>query len=256
MCGCGVEREDRDPVQETLANLEAAGFPAHDLQRVGDAVYVGQDVRVSLQASRELLAVEGDGHEHYRTANLVSTSIQRIYVRPSTSMPNSIRVQLVEAMANFNDLALRISFELPPHECEWDPNCDPLPPTALIDLIINPVLPSGASATSVFPAGGEPGIRIELGPEVAQLAPNVIKHLLTHELGHTLGLRHSDYFNRAISCGGVAVNEGSAGVGAIHIVGTPTGATAGGSIMNTCIPPGTPGELTSSDVTALRALYR
>ncbi|WP_437340874.1 M57 family metalloprotease [Corallococcus exercitus] len=37
----------------------------------------------------------------------------------------------------------------------------------------------------------------------------------------------------AISCGSGG-NEGDAGVGAIHIPGTPTAATVGASIMNSC----------------------
>jgi hypothetical protein len=78
---------------------------------------------------------------------------------------------------------------------------------------------------------------------------------MTHELGHTVGLRHSDYFNRSISCGGSAVNEGSGGVGAIHIPGTPTGASVGGSIMNSCFRSSETGEFTGSDVTALQTVY-
>nr|WP_090494635.1 M57 family metalloprotease [Myxococcus virescens] len=50
-------------------------------------------------------------------------------------------------------------------------------------------------------------------------------------------------------------NEGPAGVGAIHVPGTPTTTTAGGSLMNSCFPVGTTGEFTSSDITALTTLY-
>lgn len=81
-----------------------------------------------------------------------------------------------------------------------------------------------------------------------------MEHVITHELGHTVGFRHSDYFNRSISCGRGG-NEGSAGVGAIHIPGTPTGATVGDSIMNSCFRSSETGEFTSTDVTALRELY-
>ncbi|HEY0483536.1 MAG TPA: M57 family metalloprotease [Kofleriaceae bacterium] len=41
----------------------------------------------------------------------------------------------------------------------------------------------------------------------------------------------------------------------ILIPGTPSGAMVGGSIMNACFRTTETGELTSSDVTALNALY-
>ena len=75
-----------------------------------------------------------------------------------------------------------------------------------------------------------------------------------HEIGHTIGFRHSDYYNRAISCGSGG-NEGDSGVGAILIPGTPSSATVGGSIMNSCFRSTETGEFTSSDVTALNYLY-
>jgi hypothetical protein len=79
--------------------------------------------------------------------------------------------------------------------------------------------------------------------------------VIMHELGHTIGLRHSDFFNRSISCGGAATNEGAAGIGAILIPGTPSGATVGGSVMNSCFRTNEVDQFTSTDVTALNALY-
>jgi hypothetical protein len=83
----------------------------------------------------------------------------------------------------------------------------------------------------------------------------VNEHVISHELGHCIGFRHSDYYNRAISCGGSASNEGTAGVGANLIPGTPSTAVVGGSIMNACFRSTETGEWTSSDVTALNYLY-
>jgi hypothetical protein len=44
-------------------------------------------------------------------------------------------------------------------------------------------------------------------------------------------------------------------VGAIHIPGTPTTATRGGSVMNSCFSSSSTGNWTSSDRTALNYLY-
>jgi hypothetical protein len=83
---------------------------------------------------------------------------------------------------------------------------------------------------------------------------NTVATILAHEIGHCIGFRHTDYFNRSISCGGSAVNEGSAGVGAINIPGTPTG-TSSGSWMLSCIGSGQNRPFNSADVTALNYLY-
>lgn len=75
------------------------------------------------------------------------------------------------------------------------------------------------------------------------------EHIITHELGHTLGLRYTDYYDRSISCvppyTGV---EGDEGVGIIHIPGTPTTAVWDGSVMNACPHIGSTGEFTSADM--------
>ncbi|HEX8314090.1 MAG TPA: M57 family metalloprotease, partial [Flavisolibacter sp.] len=82
---------------------------------------------------------------------------------------------------------------------------------------------------------------------------NYIATIMAHEMGHCIGFRHTDYMNRAYSCGGSTYNEGSAGVGAIHIPGTPTGPSAS-SWMLACSNGGNR-PFTSADRTALNYLY-
>jgi hypothetical protein len=50
---------------------------------------------------------------------------------------------------------------------------------------------------------------------------NYLTSVLQHEMGHCIGFRHTDYFNRAYSCGGTPTNEGASNIGAILIPGTP-----------------------------------
>jgi hypothetical protein len=78
--------------------------------------------------------------------------------------------------------------------------------------------------------------------------------VITHELGHCIGFRHTDYYNRAISCG-AGGNEGQAGVGAHHIPNTPTTAVFNGSIMNSCFNGGSTGVWDVEDIDALHQLY-
>ena len=79
---------------------------------------------------------------------------------------------------------------------------------------------------------------------------------MAHEIGHCIGFRHTDWFNRSISCGGFPANEGEGSIGAVHIPGTPTGADLS-SFMLSCIPfsQGVDRPFTTADKVALDYLY-
>ena len=76
-----------------------------------------------------------------------------------------------------------------------------------------------------FPSGGNPAPGFTLVPNVINSSNvNYIATIMAHEMGHCIGMRHTDYYNRAYSCGGSASNEGASSVGAILIPGTPSSA--------------------------------
>ena len=106
-----------------------------------------------------------------------------------------------------------------------------------------------------FPKGGRPYGTINLNTYWFDSGTNAqfLASVITHEIGHCIGFRHTDYMNRSYSCGGAAYNEGSAGVGAIHIPGTPTGPSAN-SWMLACSD-GSNRPFTTSDKTALSTVY-
>jgi hypothetical protein len=240
--GCSAD-EALDPAaeqQEIIDNLVQAGFPLDDIMVAEGMVYVGRDAHVTLEASREMLEPGEGTAEQYRTTNLVGTNITKICVNPSGSWTGNFSTGLNNAIANYN--AQPIRFDLARG------------PTTGCSANITARFMSGVGGSAGFPSGGRPYGTINIGTGLSAYSVGVIEHVITHELGHTIGFRHSDYYNRAISCGSGG-SEGSAGVGAIHISGTPTTATVGGSLMNSCFRSSESGNFTSSDITALNNLY-
>jgi hypothetical protein len=237
MFGCAGQS---DETQEIVGNLVEAGFPADDIMVVDGKVYAGRDAEVTLAASREMLEQGNTTEEQYRTTNLVSTSLTKICIDGS-SFTGAFSTALDLAIQNYDELALSFAMARTPSTgCSYT-----------INAVIQPGVVGGSAG---FPSGGLPYHTINIGGGLSSYSVDVIEHVITHEIGHTIGFRHSDYYNRTISCGSGG-NEGAAGVGAIHIPGTPTTANVGGSLMNSCFRSSETGEFASSDLTALSYLY-
>jgi hypothetical protein len=82
-----------------------------------------------------------------------------------------------------------------------------------------------------------------------------IATIIAHEMGHCIGFRHTDYYNRAISCGGAVSNEGASTVGAVLIPGTPSTATAAAKSWMLACTDGGDRPFNADDRTALQYLY-
>ncbi|RKG82839.1 protease [Corallococcus exercitus] len=242
LSGCGTDL--RKEHQEIVSNLLEAGFQAGDIQVSEDAVCVGGDAQVSVEASREMLQSGEDSAEQYRTTNVVSTSlVKKICINPTSTFTSysGLSQGLDLAIQNYNALGLCFTMV---RGSSTGCNATIVATTA-----------AGTGYNSGYPSGGRPYGTITIGTGWNTAPLDTVEHIVTHELGHTLGMRHSDYYSQVISCG-TGGSEGTAGVGAILIPGTPATSYVNGSIFNACLPPNPTGEFTSTDITALTYLYR
>jgi hypothetical protein len=240
LSGCGTDVQSEN--EQIVANLIEAGYQKDDVRIVNEEVIVGNDAVVNLAASFEMLERTGT-EEQYRTNNLVGTGVTKICINPTSQFNgySNLSAGLDLAIANYNSLGLRITFARGP--------------TTGCTANITAKTMNGTGGSAGFPSGGLPYGTINIGTGLQSYSTDVNEHVITHELGHCVGFRHSDYYNRAISCGGAASNEGPSTVGAVLIPGTPSTAVVGGSVMNSCFRSTETGEWTSSDVTALNYLY-
>ena len=163
-------------------------------------------------------------------------AVRGVNVGPS-ALSAQARAGLIRAVANYNALGLTISFNLSfgPFNAAADIN-------AFTDS--NPV-PGGSSG---FPILGNPFPLVRINSGTAGTT-NLFEHIMTHEIGHAIGMRHTDRFCTA-SCGPVCVPQ-PAGA---WIPGTPP-TIQPGSIFNTCFTPGTNGEFNFWDQVALTTIY-
>jgi hypothetical protein len=162
------------------------------------------------------------------------------YTGGSNALTSKMRTALQMAVDNYNALNMGLSFTLS------------FSSSTNADIVVYRVSGS-AGGSAGFPSGGNPYKWVQIFSGTNSYSTDVNEHVITHEIGHCLGLRHTDYFNRSLSCGSGG-NEGGGGVGAIHVPGTPTGYDAA-SIMLSCFSSSENGEFGNYDRVALEYLY-
>ena len=197
---------------ELRAQFTELGFDASDMQivdhhnpltgRSEKSYLLEGDIHISAEnfaaMKRSSVHHVGPVGEQYRTNNLVS-SPQTITVIVFTGCSNALtckmRTALQNAVANYNALNMGLSFTLS------------FSSSTNADIVVYRVGGS-AGGSAGFPSGGNPYKWVQIFSQTNNYSTDVNEHVMTHEIGHCLGLRHTDYFNRSLSCGSGG-NEGA-----------------------------------------------
>lgn len=263
--------QDNPISEEVMSQLTTLGFDVSDITTTATAdmqfldleeesgYLLEGDLVVTPQNLKEMLSgdhVEGNLQlEQYRTNNLVSQG-RTIRVigytgNNANGLDSKMQTALQWAVNNYNALNINLNFTL-----AYGTNYQSY------DMVVYRVNGNGGGSAG-FPSGGAPNKFIRIQSGTSNFSTNVVEHVITHEMGHSVGLRHTDYFDRRTSCGVerdpntgqiLNPNEGQSSSGALHIPGTPTSADLN-SIMLACFSSNEDGEFGSNDRTALEYLY-
>jgi hypothetical protein len=244
--------------QDEKTMIVAAGFNGNWAEKTAEGDYLIEGDILMTTAQLKEMAGAQPAHElivanteHYRTTNVVSTpaSGQRtITVRLGSGFPSYYSTGLDQALARYNNLNLKIRFQRV---------------TSGGNIVITGrnLGTSGGGCilgqASGFPtSSGNPSSGFVLSTSSCATSylntANKADEVIAHEIGHCIGFRHTDYMNRS-SCG-QNVNEGTAGVGAVHITGTPTTVTGSYNSWMMACTNNSP-TFSSADGTALNYVY-
>ena len=240
--------------QKVIDQLTEMGFNPDGIEIVEEGYRIERDIIIT----KEFLATVGEenrvpGAEQYSTNNLVNTGGSRMITMYAPGGRKGYSAGMIagldEAIARYNNENLEVSFQ----RITTD-NAD-----IRMTRLRKGDERRGILGSAGFPtASGDPYGEIKMSGILESsygLSTDGIATIIAHEMGHCIGFRHTDYFDRSISCGGSASDEGTAGIGANLIPGTPGGATAAAkSFMLSCTD-GSDRPFNNDDQTALSYLY-
>lgn len=243
------------PTAEESAAILGAGFSTDGFYRKADGGFLVEgDIETTVAELRNM-SPASVFNEQYSTNNLVSTGGSRnitMYAAEGgrTGYSSGMIAGLDEAIARYNAQNLEITFSRVSSKNGAD---------IVMTRLRKGDERRGVLGSAGFPtSSGDPYGEIKMSGILESsygLSTDGIATIIAHEMGHCVGFRHTDFFDRSISCGGGTSNEGDGGIGANHIPGTPTGASAAQKSWMLACTDGGNRPFNNDDRTALDYLY-
>ena len=226
----------------TLTKIYNHGFGTSYVQKTEEGYLVEGDI---ILTEEFLNSVPGGNllriasNEQYHTTNLVTGLPRNITISSSGSVNANVSAGIDAAIARYNAEGLQITMS-----------------RVASGGNINIKIVNGGNyiASAGFPSGGNPYNTVKFNKTYQSYSLGFVTTVIAHEVGHCIGMRHTDFMDRSYSCGGAPSNEGASTVGAILIPGTPSGPDAA-SWMLACLSATTNRPFNANDRTALNYLY-
>lgn len=239
---------------EIIQKVSMLGFNPDGMEEIEEGYRVERDIILTHENLDNVdLSHTVPDLEQYRTTNLVTTNGSRnitVYAPEGRrGYSAGMLAGIDEAIARFNAENLEITFTRITNSNSADIE---------FKRLSKRDERRGVLGSAGFPSGGDPYGTILMSGILESsygLSTDGIATIVAHEMGHCIGFRHTDYFDRSISCGGATSNEGQAGVGAILIPGTPAGASAAAASWMLSCTDGSDRPFNNDDQTALDFLY-
>ncbi|OJJ18754.1 protease B [marine bacterium AO1-C] len=252
-----TEQRPQDEIPpEVLAKIKTMGFSTEGVLKADDGYIVERDIFIPVERLGEQyenpLVLRAGQEEQYRTTNVVNTNGGRVVtIYLDTRFNSNYQTALQGAIGAYNNLNLDLSFQQTNNESGADIRITRL--NRFLELF-------GVLGSAGFPtASGDPFNRIQLSGVMESsfgYSIGAIATVIGHEIGHCIGFRHTDYFDRSISCGGATDPEPAAPEGAILIPGTPSGANLADASWMLACSDGSTRRFNADDITALNWMYK
>jgi len=202
---------------ETVDYIKSLGYSDSQIQDIGSEYLVDGDILFPKNLELPKHGKSAGKTSQYGTGYYITGNLILIKIDPSM---NGYISEIQSAIQQWNNIAnSRLTFQIY-DEVHGTPNV----------TITNANLGNGVCGAAYFPYNGNPGSLVRINTQVIQNNSfEQRQRTIAHEIGHAIGMRHTNWFNNYETQTGY--DEAGHPASAVNIPGTPTGEDSN-SLMN------------------------